>query len=56
MIQMSPKQFRRLSGRMGEVYLMVAQFRRRVFNWQFLALIIVEVVATVFVKLITGLI
>lgn len=34
---------------------MVAQFRKRVFNWQFLAFILVEVIATVIVKLVTGL-
>ena len=34
---------------------MVALFRRRVFNWQFLAVLIVEVIAIVIVKLVTGL-
>jgi hypothetical protein len=34
---------------------MAAQFRKRIFNWQFLAVIIVEVIATVIVKLVTGL-
>lgn len=36
-------------------FLMVALFRRPVFNWQFLAVIIVEVIAAVIVKLVTGL-
>lgn len=34
---------------------MVTLFRRRVFNWQFLAILIVEVIAIVIVKLVTGL-
>lgn len=34
---------------------MVALFRRRVFNWPFLAVLIVEVIAVVIVKLVTGL-
>jgi len=34
---------------------MVALFRRRVFSWQFLAVLIVEVIAIVIVKLVTGL-
>ena len=34
---------------------MAALFRKRVFNWQFLAVIIVEVIATIIVKLVTGL-
>ena len=34
---------------------MVALFRRRVFNWQFLAVLIVEVIAIMIVKLVTGL-
>ncbi len=34
---------------------MAALFRKRVFNWQFLAAIIVEVIAVVIVKLVTGL-
>ena len=34
---------------------MVTLFRRRVFNWQFLAVLIVEVIAIVIVKLVTGL-
>lgn len=33
---------------------MIAQLRRR-FTWQFLAFILVEVVATLIVKLVTGL-
>ena len=32
---------------------MAAQFRRRIFNWQFVALILVEVIAAVIVKLVT---
>jgi|GEM_PF-2316712 len=34
---------------------MAALFRRRILNWQFLAIILVEVIATIIVKLITGL-
>jgi len=34
---------------------MVALFRKRIFNWQFLAVLIVEVVAVVIIKLVTGL-
>ncbi len=34
---------------------MIAQLRRRIFTWQFLAFLVVEVVATVIVKLVTGL-
>ncbi len=34
---------------------MAVLFRKRVFNWQFLAVILVEVIATVIVKLVTGL-
>ena len=34
---------------------MVALFRKRIFNWQFLAVLIVEVIAAVIVKLVTGL-
>ncbi len=41
---------------MEGIYLMAALLRKRVFNWQFLAIIIVEVIATVIVKLVTGLI
>ena len=32
---------------------MVAQLRKRIFNWKFLAVIIVEVIATVLVKMVT---
>lgn len=34
---------------------MVALFRKRIFNWQFIAVLIVEVIAVVIVKLVTGL-
>ncbi len=34
---------------------MVSVFRKRIFNWQFLAVLIVEVIAIVIVKLVTGL-
>ena len=34
---------------------MAALFRKRIFNWQFLAVIVVEVIATLIVKLVTGL-
>ena len=34
---------------------MIALLRKRVFNWQFLAIIVVEVIATIIVKLVTGL-
>ena len=34
---------------------MVALFRKRIFNWQVIAVLIVEVIAVVIVKLVTGL-
>jgi hypothetical protein len=34
---------------------MVALFRKRIFNWQFLVVIVVEMIATIIVKLVTSL-